>query len=258
MALQLPAQGLPSGKLDGNVEAGLLVGRRLYGLLVLIDTLVPDVAGPHRFGIGRFALGGAGLGRVGLGRVGLGRVGLGRVGIGRLDKGRLGGVRPGVRIGRDDSGVVSGMGNGQSRARLGHAGQRAHRVGLQAAETAGRDLEGHHRPHVDVPGAVGDGRAVEVDPVPGPELDDAEATGIVELGHVSHQRIPAGGDPVGRSAPDGRLGGHGSVDDLGQGQFDDVGGPPVLEGRDQYVDLRLRHHRLDGEPSSSEELRHGG
>ena len=143
----------------------------------------------------------------------------------------------------------------QAGPRLGHTRERADRPGLEPTQAAGGHLEGHHRAHLDVTGPVGDGRAVEGDPMAGPVLDDAEAPRVVELGHVPHQRRAAHRHQSRRPAPDGRLGGHRSVDDLGQGQLDDVGGPPVLQGRDEHIDLRLGDDRLHREPSPAEELR---
>ncbi len=48
-----------------------------------------------------------------------------------------------------------------------------------------------------------------------------------------------------------------SVHDLRQGQFDDVRGPPILEGRDEDIDLGLGDDGLDRESPTAEELGHG-
>lgn len=47
-----------------------------------------------------------------------------------------------------------------------------------------------------------------------------------------------------------------SMNDLRQGQFDDVGGPPVAQLGNQDIDLRFADHGLDREPTSAEQLGH--
>ena len=47
-----------------------------------------------------------------------------------------------------------------------------------------------------------------------------------------------------------------SMDDLGQGELDDVGGTPVPQRRDEHVDLRLADHGLHGEAATAEQFGH--
>jgi hypothetical protein len=75
-----------------------------------------------------------------------------------------------------------------TRTPMSDARERPDRQGLEPAQMPVADGERHHRPDVDVAGAVGDGRAVEVEAMPVARLDLTGATLIVETRHRSHDR----------------------------------------------------------------------
>ena len=59
---------------------------------------------------------------------------------------------------------------------------------FEPAQVPGAHLARHQGLEPYLSGAVGDGRAVEVEAAPIPVLDDTEAPGLVELHHPSDQR----------------------------------------------------------------------